>query len=45
MIFDKVNMPEDVKKLNISEKNELAGEIREKILDAVSKNGGHLASN
>ena len=45
MIFDKVNMPEDVKKLNIEEKKELSGEIREKILDVVSKNGGHLASN
>lgn len=45
MILDKVNMPEDVKGLSLIEKNELAGELREKILDVVSKNGGHLASN
>lgn len=45
MILDKVNMPEDVKKLNIEEKKELAKEMREKILNVVSKNGGHLASN
>lgn len=45
MILDKVNMPEDVKKLSIIEKNELAEEIRKRIIDVVSKNGGHLASN
>lgn len=45
MILDKVNYPEDLKKLNINEKNELAKEIREKILNVVSTNGGHLASN
>ena len=45
MILDKVNMPDDLKKLTINEKNELAGELREKIIDIVSKNGGHLASN
>ena len=45
MILDKVNYPEDLKKLNIDEKKELSKEIREKILDVVSKTGGHLASN
>lgn len=44
-VLDKVNMPEDLKKLNIKEKEQLATEIRELILDVVSKNGGHLASN
>ncbi len=45
MILDKVNNPSDLKKLSLKEKNELALEIRNKILDVVSKNGGHLASN
>lgn len=44
-ILDIVNEPNDLKKLNILEKNELAKEIREYILEVVSKNGGHLASN
>ena len=35
MILDKVNMPDDLKKLTINEKNELAGELREKIIDIV----------
>ena len=45
MILDRINNPDDLKKLNINEKKELAEEIREKIIDVVSKNGGHLASN
>ena len=45
MILDKIKEPNDLKKLSLKEKKELSGEIREKILDVVSKNGGHLASN
>ena len=45
MILDKVNYPNDLKKLNIKEKEQLAKEIRDKILEVVSQNGGHLASN
>ena len=44
-ILNNVNYPEDVKKLNIKEKNILAEEIREKLISLVSKTGGHLASN
>ena len=44
-MLNKVNMPSDVKKLNIDEKRELASDIRKEILNVVSKNGGHLASN
>ena len=44
-ILDNVNYPKDLKKLNILEKQELAKEIREYILEIVSNNGGHLASN
>ena len=34
----------DVKKMNIYELNELAKKIRERILDVVSRKGGHLSS-
>ena len=44
-MLEKINSPEDVKRLNIEEKNKLAEEIREYILKVVSENGGHLASN
>ena len=45
MILDRVNYPEDLKKLNIEEKKVLAEEIRTKIINTVSNTGGHLASN
>ena len=45
MILDKVNNPNDLKKLTLKEKKALALEIRDKILEVVSHNGGHLASN
>ena len=44
-MLEKVNLPEDVKKLSIEDKKILAEDIRKYILDIVSKNGGHLASN
>ena len=44
-ILDKINKPQDLKNLNLEKKVELAREIREYILEIVSKNGGHLASN
>ena len=44
-MLEKINSPEDVKKLKIEEKKQLAQEIREYILQVVSENGGHLASN
>ena len=40
-----INSPNDIKKLNINELEELCGEIREYMIDSVSKTGGHLASN
>ncbi len=45
MILDKVNYPEDLKKLDTEEKIILAEEIRDKIIHTVSNTGGHLASN
>ena len=44
-VLEKVNMPEDLKSLNLKEKEELATEIRRFIIENVSKTGGHLASN
>ena len=44
-MLEKINNAEDLRKLNLNEKNILAQEIREYILEVVSKNGGHLASN
>ena len=40
-----IKNPDDLKKLNQNQIPELCGEIRDCILDTVSKNGGHLASN
>lgn len=44
-MLEKINSSQDVKKLNIKEKEILAKEIRKYILEVVSENGGHLASN
>ena len=43
--LNKVNSPEDVKNLNIAQMEELAEEIRQFLIDSISKTGGHLASN
>lgn len=40
-----VNYPEDIRKLDLVQLSRLAGEIREKIIETVSRNGGHLASS
>ncbi len=44
-MLEKINMPEDVKSLTTEEKKQLAEEMRKYILEIVSENGGHLASN
>ena len=44
-ILDSVNLPQDLKKLNKVEKEELAKELRKLVIDTVSETGGHLASN
>lgn len=43
--LENVNSPKDIKKLNIDELDALCDEIRELMIETVSKNGGHLASN
>ncbi len=44
-MLEKINLVQDLKKMNIKEKEQLANEIREYILKTISENGGHLASN
>jgi len=43
--LDKISSTDDVKKLNIHEAEILSDEIRDFLIDSVSKTGGHLASN
>lgn len=45
MILEKINSPLDLKSIPESELPKLAVEIRQKLLETVSKNGGHLAAN
>jgi 1-deoxy-D-xylulose-5-phosphate synthase len=42
-ILPLVNSPADVKRLNIRELEQLASELRQYVVDVVSKTGGHLA--
>ncbi len=44
-VLAKVNYPNDIKGLDIQSLNHLAGEIREMIIETVSRSGGHLASS
>lgn len=44
-LLSAVNSPSDIKKMNDEELAELCFEIRHKMLETVSKNGGHLSSN
>ncbi len=45
MYLDKIKTTSDIKKLNIKELEGLSEEIRQLILDTVTENGGHFASN
>lgn len=45
MILEKLTSLKDLKALSIDELNELANEIRERIIQVMSVNGGHLGSN
>ncbi|MBR6510299.1 MAG: 1-deoxy-D-xylulose-5-phosphate synthase [Clostridia bacterium] len=44
-ILSKINSPDDVKQLDSAQTQNLCEEIRDCIINTVSKNGGHLASN
>ena len=43
--LNKIESPEDVKNINSDSLGELCEEIRDCLINTVSKNGGHLASN
>lgn len=43
--LEKLNAPDDVRKLSRSELEQAAGELRSFIIRSVSKTGGHLSSN
>lgn len=45
MVLEKINKPNDIKKLTSAELPILAGEIRDFLIHKISENGGHLASN
>ena len=44
-ILANVNLPQDIRELDIPSLNRLAAEIREMIIETVSRSGGHLASS
>ena len=43
MILEKIKDPHDIQNLSLDEQITLAKEVRKRIVDVVSKNGGHLA--
>ena len=45
MILDKIKKPNDIHKIALADFPQLAEEIRNFLLESVSKTGGHLASN
>src|SRR5687768_8463087 len=44
-LLEQIARPHDVRKLSMDQLGQLAEEMRQRIFDAVSRNGGHLASN
>ena len=44
-MLSEIKSAEDLKKIPVHKLSELADEIREKIIETVKENGGHLASN
>ncbi|HUJ90060.1 MAG TPA: 1-deoxy-D-xylulose-5-phosphate synthase [Syntrophorhabdales bacterium] len=45
MLLETINTPQDIRQLTIPELQTLADEIRQTIIETVSKTGGHLSSN
>lgn len=45
MLLERINSPQDLKKLTEQELSVLANDLRTTILSGVAENGGHLASN
>jgi 1-deoxy-D-xylulose-5-phosphate synthase len=44
-MLDKINNPNDIKKLSFDELNQLSNEIRNALIENTKKTGGHLGSN
>lgn len=44
MLLEKINSPQDLKKLTLEQLSRLAEEIRQRIIEVVANRGGHLAS-
>ncbi len=44
-VLDRINGPDDVKKLDRGQLGQLCADIRRELITVVSENGGHLASN
>lgn len=45
MYLEKINSPEDVKKLSIEELNVISSEVRQTLLKKLSEHGGHIGPN
>lgn len=44
-LLETINSPADVKKLSLRQMEQLAGEIRQFLIEVISRTGGHLAPN
>ena len=44
-LLDQIQSPQDVKKLDLEQLRQLAGEIRSFLIHSIAKTGGHLSSN
>jgi 1-deoxy-D-xylulose-5-phosphate synthase len=44
-LLEQIKGPEDLKSLGLAELEQIAQEIRQRIIETVLKNGGHMASN
>lgn len=44
-LLDQVDSPQDLKKLSVDQLPQLSNEIRDFLIDSISKTGGHLSSN
>ena len=43
-LLDKIKYPADLRKLPVAQIKDLAAEVREEVIDAVSITGGHLGA-
>ena len=44
-MLEKINQPQDLKKLSLEELNLLADEIRDLLIYKITQTGGHMGSN